>query len=157
LLANLRHNSRILAQSLQLSPDYPESPSEDLISHIGDAATLCNLGYLWVDDDEGHCERGAGILETLLDGESSREFKDMALAVVRHHHDDYSENLPMAARIVRITNDFTHSVERLRTEGVGEEALRGKAFAAIANGSGKAYDPAMVEILLKIQRQLHID
>jgi putative two-component system response regulator len=158
-LENIKYNSRILAQSLQLSPNFEEMITEEFIENIGYAATLLNIGYLWDDNKEKHCETGVKILGTLMEHESSCDFKDMALEVICHHHDDFSsrKDLPLSARIVRIINDFDHLQERYRPEIADEMSLRGKVIDEMLTKGGTAYDPQILEVLNKIQRQLHID
>jgi putative two-component system response regulator len=152
-------NTRILARGVQIAGVSEEVITEEFIENIGAAAKLHNIGYLWDDEKELHCQNGAEILENLLGGESSDEFKDMALAVVSYHHHDYAGNedkLPLAAGIVRITNDFDHITHRLREAGVAEGEIISKAVAELEKGNGTAYTPTILEILKKIQSQLHI-
>jgi putative two-component system response regulator len=155
------YNSRVLARGLQLSEKITETVTEEFIENIGPAAKLHDIGYLWNEDEseEEHCLKGAEILENLLGGESSDEFKDMALAVVRYHHHDYADKkteLPVEAKIVRITIAFDHLIRRLRESGVADDELASTAVAELMKGGGTAYDPTILEILNKIQRHLQI-
>lgn len=159
-LQKIKYNCRIVAQSLQLSPNFAESVSEEFIDNIGDAAMLHSLGYLWNPEREGHCERGVKILESLLEYESTSAFKELAIEVLLFHHDAYEdkkEKIPLAARITRIVNDYDHYTYRFRENGDDDAAIKQKSLDALLPGSGVIYDPNIVEILFKIQRQLHID
>lgn len=158
-LQKVKYNSWLLAQSLQLSPTFEEMVSEEFIENIGDAAMLHSLGYLWNQDKKGHCDRGVEILEGLLEHEPTCIFKQLAVEVNYHHHDKYTENkeIPLSARITRITNDFDHYAHRLRAEGGDDAQIKQKAIDELMLGSEEIYDPQILEIFRKIQRQLHID
>jgi putative two-component system response regulator len=154
------YNSRILARGLQLAEECTEAITEEFIENIGTAAKLHNIGFLWDEDPKLHCLNGAEILATLLGAESTDEFKDMALAVVRYHHHDFADkkgDFPLAARVVKIANDFAHLAERLHEAGVADDELRSQAVAELLKGSGQAYDPTILEVLTKIQSHLHIE
>ena len=158
-LKKIKYNSRILAQSLQLSPDFDELVTEEFLDNIGDAAMLHNLGYLWNTDKEGHCERGVEILEELLEYEPTSFFKEMAIEIIRCHHDRYNECdwIPLSARITRIINKLDHNVDIVRSESDDENEIKLKAIEMMMPDSGKIYDPILLEILRKVQRQLRIN
>lgn len=158
-LKKVKYNSRILAQSLQLSPVFEEVITEEFIENIGEAAMLHNLGYMWEPEKENHCITGAEILEALLEYEPTSIFKEMAIDVIASHHDRYDENdkIPLAARITHIVNDFDHYVYRLRENGDDETSIKQKAIDALLPNSGIIYDPLILEIFRKVQRQLHIE
>ncbi|MCL2051281.1 MAG: response regulator [Lachnospiraceae bacterium] len=157
-LKRVKYNSRVLAQSLQLAPDFLELVTEEFIENIGDAAMLHNLGYLWDSEKEGHCVTGVKILNSLLEYEEASIFKELAIDVITFHHDRYEANdkIPLAARITQIINDFDHQTYLFRANFTDEE-IRKKAIDALLPDSGIIYDPQIMEIFTKIQRQLHID
>lgn len=158
-LTRVKINSRILAQSLQISPIFEEFITEEFILNIGDAAILHNIGYLWEDDKKGHCERGAEIIEKLLGNEPSGVFKKMAIDVVSRHHDDFgsSANIPLAARIIRIINDFDSLLQEFRVKSEDEVNIKAAVINTLESESQTLYDPQIFNIFKKIQRQLHID
>lgn len=156
-LDNIGYNSRILAQSLQLSPIYEAEISEDFIELIETASKLHDLGKLWEISEYSHIETGVYLIQDLLSTEQQGEFKEMVLDIIRFHHADWQgtkgAEIPLAARIVRITNDFdTFVAESRKAENALAESLE-----KIEAGSGVAYDPELIEIFIKIQRQLRIN
>jgi len=158
-LRKVKINSQILAQSLQLSPTFEEQVTEEFIENIGDAAILHNLGYLWDTKKEGHCERGVRILEKLLEHEPTSFFREMAKDVILYHHHKFGEGeeIPLAARITRLINDYDEHVNDFRTIENDADIIKEKALNKLLPLSGKVYDPQLIEIFKKIQRQLHID
>ena len=156
-LTNVRQNARILAQSLQLAPGFGELLTEEFIADIGDAAILHDIGYLW-EDDEAHVAAGKRILETILANEPPSAWKDMAITIAYHHHCDFAnhDELPLAARITRIVNDFDNISRSKKAEGVAEADIKKEALMEMAAGAGKDYDPQIIEVLTKVQRHLQI-
>ena len=158
-LWKVKINSQILAQSLQLSPTFEEQVTEEFIENIGDAAILHNLGYLWETEKEGHCDRGVMILEKLLEHEPTSFFRDMAKDVIFYHHhkfDDDGVEIPLSARITRLINDYDEHVNEFRTTETDVDVIKEKAINKLLPLSGILYDPKLIEIFKKIQRQLHI-
>ncbi len=155
-LQNIGYNSRILAQSLQLSPIYELEISEDFIELIETASKLHDLGKLWEVSEELHIETGVYLIQDLLNTEQQSEFMEMVLDIIRFHHADWQgtdkEEIPLAARIVRIANDF----EVFTAENQSADSLA-ESLKKIEAGSGTLYDPRLVEIFIKIQRQLRIN
>ncbi len=158
-LENISYNSRILTQSLQLLPAYETKITEDFIYIMEAASKLHDIGRLWDDpaapaDPLLHTEAGAAVLKSLLHSEQPGEFMETALAIIRFHHTDWQEaqdKIPLAARIVRITDDF----DRFITASESQDPLA-ESIQKIKAGSATAYDPRLTEIFLKIHRQLHI-
>ena len=157
-LEHIGYNAQILAQGLQLYPAFDEGVSDEFIDNISDAAILRDIGHLWGEGEEGHGEAGAKILESLLGREAPNDFRDMAMAAAARHHDDFTaaDELPLVARIARIVGDMDALACRFAADGLSGDVLRDRVLAALTEAAGTAYDPGIVEVLLKIQRQLHI-
>lgn len=169
-LKNVGHNSRLLAQSLQLLALSETEISEEYIDTIEIAAQLHDLGRLCeAPDDEPrtHTAVGVKILETLLHNEQHSLFREMALDIIRYHHTDWNNDrinsqinsrinnqLPLAARILRIANDFDNFIGAALS-AVPTADPRQEGLAKIRQGSGTAYDPQLAEIFIKIRRQLY--
>lgn len=159
-LKNVSHNSRILTQSLQLLPMYEMKITEDFIYIMEAASKLHDLGRLWEGssisaDPHAHTETGVTILQSLLHGEQQGEFAETALAIIRFHHTDWQdspENIPMAARIVRITDDF----DQFASAATDTQNPLPESLDNIKAGSGTAYDPHITDVFLKVHRQLRI-
>ncbi|MCL2255208.1 MAG: response regulator, partial [Lachnospiraceae bacterium] len=158
-LVNTKLNSRILAQSLQLSPDFNETVTDEFIENIGDAAILHNIGYLWDPEKEGHCERGVLILNNLLLNEPDCIFKEIVIDIAGRHHDDFAkkEDIPLPARISRVINDFDNLSYDLMKQEAEVSGIRNRVIEIMEPDSGVCYDPLIFNIFKKIQRQLHID
>ncbi|NLO92170.1 MAG: GAF domain-containing protein [Elusimicrobia bacterium] len=80
-----------------------------------------------------------------------------ALPVIRHHHEKFDgsgypaklsgEAIPLGARILRLVE----SLEELRmSAGLSGDELRQRAKAELGNGSGKLFDPRVVQAALQI-------
>ena len=100
---------------------------------------------------------GAGILEEIGSGNS--RFMDMAIQIARYHHacwdgSGYPEgvrenDIPLAARIVVVINDLDNITGR---DGYSLQ----QAMEEINKGSGSLYDPDIVDVVNKIQKQFHV-
>ncbi len=175
-LDRVGYNCRILAQSLQLMPKYEYVISDDFIETIATAAKLHNIGNIIMPDEglqEGedqsrgrgyYAEEGAKILEEISVGNDNSRFLNMAILIARFHHANwdgsgYPEHvkgteIPIAARIAAIVNDFDTLMWRHYTEAYKtmEEAME-----LIKEKSGTVYDPNIFEVFNKIKRQLKTD
>lgn len=155
-LERIGYNSRILAQSLQLSSSCETEISEDFIDLMEPASKLHDLGKLWENPEEPHTQTGVFLLRQLLKEEQESEFMKMAIAIIRFHHTDFDERqegeLPLAARIVRLVDDFDAFIR----EGEETKEALAESVKRIEAGSGTLYDPQLVKIVAKIQRQLRI-
>lgn len=171
-LERVGHNSHILAQSLQLMPQYEDDLTDEFIETIEPASKLCNIGRLVMpasesgrDDDkqEGnrlHAEAGAQILEEIGLGSSHSDFFEMAVEIARYHHarwdgSGYPENvkgrdIPLAARITKVANDFAKLLDRQH------ESVE-RSIEIINEKSGTVYDPDIVNVFNKVWRQLKLE
>lgn len=169
----LRHNCRILAQGMQLSPIFEDSISDTYIDSIELAAPLCDIGNIGVPMDilkkkeltaeeteilENHANIGAQLLSDLYVNNDYNEFISTAIDIVRYHHENwdgsgYPDNLkgdkiPIAAQVVSIMNRYTAMTEN----GVNS---REEALDAMQDEVGVKYDPEIYRICCKIARQLN--
>lgn len=179
-LETVGNNCHLLAQSLQLVPEYEDQITDEFIETIGVASMLHDIGSLvlpdnvWIQEDISeekskevirlHAEEGAKILEDISGGKNNSHFLDMAILIARYHHANwdgtgYPENvkgdaIPLAARITRIINDFDALAgENYDREGGAME----KSIQMINDGSGTIYDPRIVEVFDKISKQLRTE
>lgn len=175
-LEKVGHNSRLIAQSLQLVPKYEDQITDEFVDTISTASVLHDIGEIVLTDEtvfhkedggiseEGirlHTEEGAKILEEINSGSYTSPALDMAILIARYHHahwdgSGYPEGLsgtdiPLEARITAVANDFDAWLVHLHggTGHTVEECIR-----MINDRSGTVYDPHIVEVFNKIHKQL---
>lgn len=176
------YNCKLLAQSLQLLPEFEEQISDEFIETIEAASKLHDIGNIVIPDavflkegglDEGemevirqHTEEGAKILEEIYDGydgQGSCHFLQMAIKIARYHHANWDgsgypdlkgEAIPLEARITTIANIFDVLIgKRCYKDAYSlEESIR-----IINNDSGKVYDPNIVKVFNKVWKQMKIE
>ncbi len=171
-MENVAYNCRLLAQSLQFSPDFTEEISEGFIDTIEVASRLHDIGKLRVPiDDTGemvsgeqirhHAEQGAEILERVYQNTPGNSFLPMAIEIARYHHACWDgsgypggvsgKGIPLSARIATVADNF----DLLTGEGGQEETYSSQeSFRLIKEGSGIYFDPDIVNVFLKIRKQL---
>lgn len=171
-LDNVGHNSRILAQSLQLSPDFNEDISENFIETIGLASVLHDIGKIRTNEgtkinplgedaeDVGvHAEQGAHLLEQIYNLTYKNEYLAMAIDIARYHHTRWDgmgsadgksgKEIPLSARIVAVVDIF----EIITTE-YKNHITDIKCCDIIQKRAGTYYDPGIVNIFMKIRKQM---
>lgn len=177
-LERVAYNSRVLAQSLQLTPKYEKLISDDFVETIGPAARLHDIGYIMLADNAGaketetgeekrdfvgiHVEEGANILEQINQGDMASRFLEMAVKVARYHHAHWDgsgypagaegTDIPLAARIVALANDFDILLKHPGDEHITEECIK-----KISDNAGILYDPDIVEVFCKVIKRLRTD
>ncbi|EOT26552.1 hypothetical protein C805_00652 [Eubacterium sp. 14-2] len=177
-LDNVAYNCRLLAQSLQFSPEFSEEVSESFIDTIGVASRLHDIGKIQTPCNilakpgpleqkemeivKRHVEQGAAILERIYDSTPENSFLPMAIEIARYHHarwdgTGYPERLcrkdiPLSARITIVVDIFdTLLGERCYKKAYSKE----ESLKIIEEGSGTFFDPEIVDVFLKVQKQLH--
>lgn len=170
----IRHNCRILAQGMQLSPLFEDTISDTDIDSIELAAPLCDIGNIGIpmeilkkselvltaketDILRSHTDIGARLLSDLYVNSDYNEFISTAIDIVRHHHENWDgsgypdklkENaIPIAAQIVSIMNRYTAMTE-------SGAVSREKALDIMKDEAGVKYNPDIYGICCKIARQL---
>lgn len=170
-------NSRLLAVSLQFSPKFDQEITSSFVEKIELASQLHDIGFVAVSDSvqrkkepltpeeceilKTHAEIGAKSLEEIYDRGSKNEFMKMAIDIARYHHECWDgsgyphglagEEIPLAARIVKIIDayDVLNRSRCYRPAYSLEESLE-----YMKKGIGKRFDPDIMEIFMKIQKQL---
>lgn len=173
-------NCHILAQSLQLVPDYEMHITDDFVETIGIAARLHDIGRILTPDNIAsgdsitgeearefqmkHTTEGAQILREINAGGVDSHFLDMAIVIAEYHHakwdgTGFPENvagnrIPLAARITAVANDFDLLLGRKYSDGQNpvEESVK-----AINGASGTYYDPGIVRVFNKVVKRLRTD
>lgn len=179
-LDNVGYNCRLLAQGLQLLPEYEDQITDEFIEMIGEASKLHDIGNIVIPDSiflksssldgwemeviKKHAEEGAKILEEICYGRENCRFLTMAITIARYHHANwdgtgYPENIkgksiPIAARITTLVNNFDVLIgQRCYKDAYTLE----ESIQIINDESGKVYDPDIVRVFNKVWRQMKID
>lgn len=176
-LERVGHNCHILAQSLQLVIRYENLITDNFIETIGMAAQLHDIGNILLPDsmlireqltkDEKkeaiklHTEEGYKVLEEISNDISYSRFLNMAIIIARYHHANWDgegypqdikgEDIPLEARITTVVNDFDNM---LHGRYDGREYSVEEALDIVNQNSGSVYDPHIVEVFNKVQKQL---
>lgn len=178
-LDNARHNCRILAQSLQLSPGYEQIISNTFIENIEVAAPLYNIGMIAISKDilarrtEGkmtehdiaayreHTNIGADIINEIEPDIENNEFCGIVTDIARYHHENWDgsgfpegrkgEAIPLSARIVSIVMSFQGL-----TDGTFGRMSAEEAIEDMKDKRGQFFDPGIFDIFVKIKNQLRI-
>ena len=166
---------RILAQAMQLSPDYEERITDVFLEDIERAAILHDIGLIKVPDAvalkcgpltaeeqhilEMHTVYGSEKLE-MFESKFEDNYGEMFRDIVLYHHENYDgsgfpkklagEEIPLAARIMRVVDMYEACVNdrcyhKARTH---EETVE-----MIKSESGRLFDPKIVNIFVKIQKR----
>ncbi len=176
-LDKVSYNCRLLAQSLQFSPEFSEEISESFINTIEVAARLHDIGKIQTPCNilmkpeafeieemkiiKRHVEQGTEILERVYASMPENSFLPMAIEIVRCHYarwdgNGYPENIngkdiPLSARIAIIVDTY----DILIGEGNSKSNYnKEESLDFIKKGSGILFDPEIVDVFLKIQKQL---
>lgn len=177
-LERIGYNSRILAQSLQLTENYEQEVNDEFADTIYTAAKLHDIGALSLSDgmaqeggvcgrsndgeyEQCHTCKGAKLLRDIGTNSSSL-FLKMAVAIAQYHHAHWDGtgypsgvkeiNIPLAARIVMLVCDFDGE-QRKRA---GEQTALEDAVKAVCERSGTIHDPEMIKVFAKIAKQLKL-
>lgn len=177
-LDNVAYNCRLLAQSLQFSPGFSEEISEAFIDTIEVASRLHDIGKIQtpcrirVAHDsfetenpevlERHVEQGTAILEKVNASTTENSFLPMAIEIARYRYANWDgsgypkelkgKNIPLSARITAIIDIYDDLLEGKHGQDSDKKA---ESLRIIEEGSGTFFDPEIVEVFLKVQKQLH--
>lgn len=175
-LKNVGYNCRLLAQSLQLLPEYENEITDEFVEMIEVAAQLHDIGDIVMPDVtdhrekrakeqdieyiKRHTEEGAGILEEINSGRGRSRFLSMAIKIVRYLYANWDKTgypaiggkeIPLEARITLLANDFDILT---RKSDSGETYSLEESIKMIDEKSGVIYDPDIVRVFDKIWRQM---
>lgn len=172
-------NCRVLAMSLQFSPRFDKKITGSFIDAIEVASQLHDIGTFAIRDNilfkEGpltpeewevvkkHTETGAKHLEKIYKYSGNNELIDMAVDIARYHHENWDgtgypygikgTDIPLSARIMAIVDvyDALNRDRCYRKAYSNEESLK-----IMQDESGKRFDPYMMEIFNKVQKQMRL-
>lgn len=176
-LRNISRNSKLLAMSLQFSPEFEKQISNSFVESIEVASGLHDIGKISVSDQvllkpgrlnpeeweimKSHCVMGADMLQQLYDRNESNEFLKMAIDIARYHHEWWDgtgypmglkgEEIPLAARIVAVVDVYDALVgKRCYKDSYSHK----ESMDIINQEAGSHFDPKIIEIFNKVQNQL---
>lgn len=175
-IENVSANSRLMAQALNFTEKYEDKISGTFVESIEIAASVHDIGKITVPQEilkkpgeltlkereiiNTHAKRGEELLMAAYPDISSNQFMKMAAEVIRHHHENWDgsgypdglsgEDIPLAARIVRITDSYDCIL--------GERCYKAAQYRSVAieemkAGKGILFDPYLLEVFLRIEKQ----
>lgn len=177
-MERLCSNCRILAEAMQLSPEYSHMISDVYIDTIELAAPLCDLGNVAIPTDilqkeeplsaedteiiKTHTSVGAKILKDVQETGDYNDFLMMSYNIAYSHHEKFDgtgypcgkkeKEIPLSAQIVAVVSDYCALTEpRIYREPFSKEA----AIEIMEKESGTKYNPKIFNILKMIVRQLN--
>jgi len=168
---------RLLARELRRRGYYKEVLTKDYVKNLCLAAPMHDIGKISIPDvilqkpgkltDEEfaimkqHAENGGKIVQETCRNLGNDQYASMAYEVARHHHEKWNgkgypdglsgKNIPVCARIMAIADVFDAvSEKRCYRDAMPLE----KCFSIIEEGSGKDFDPVMVEVFLECREKV---
>ncbi len=176
-MERLSKNCRILAEALQLSPQFEDEISDTFVDTIENAAPLCDLGNVAVPTDilqkkdsltadeieqiKQHTLVGARILKDIEGSSDFNGFISMSRDIARYHHENWDgtgypegkkgNDIPLPAQIVSVAGAYCALTEG---RAYRDSYTKGEAFDILSEESGKKFNPDILNILQKINRQL---
>lgn len=176
-IENICVNSRLLAQALNFTNRYENKISGAFVDSIEIAASVHDIGKLNIsqnilkkptaltpDEKEivyKHTIEGEEILKAAYPDANRNLLVQMVFDVVRYHHENWDgsgfpdglkgEEIPLAARIVRIIDSYDcYLGQRCYKMPISRE----EALEKMKEQCGIRYDPYLLDIFFKIEKQL---
>lgn len=172
-MERLKHNCKILAQAMQLSPSFEDKVSDAFIDMLELAAPLCDIGNLGIPIDilqketelteeemitmQKHTTIGAKLLEDLDVSNDYNDFISTSIDIAHYHHENWDgsgypsglagEEIPLAAQIVAVMETYCRLTEN-------NNRNREEALAIMRKEAGRKFNADIFEICDKISRQL---
>ena len=173
-IERMRHNCRILAQSMQISPLFDDLISDSFVDIVELAAPLCDIGNIGVPTDilqkkgaldqeeqaimRNHTKIGAKLLKDL---NVTNEFMQISMDITHFHHENWDgsgypegkkgDEIPLAAQIVAMSSILCALTEdrSFRNKYSREEALE-----IMKQEQEQKFNPDVFNIFYKVARQL---
>ncbi|MCQ2506238.1 MAG: response regulator [Lachnospiraceae bacterium] len=179
-LDNISSNCKLIATCLQLSPKFEKEVTNEFVENIEIAATLHDIGKLTVPDYillkpgvletkemeevKKHSRKGYEVLKSIAKSIGGNAIIDMGATISLSHHERWDgkgypdnlkgEEIPLCARIMAIADAYdTLTGSRCYRESFTHE----QTMQIIQKESGRAFDPDIVDIVVKVQKQLKGD
>lgn len=176
-LENVSYNARLLAQALNFTEKYENEISKSYIEAVELSGAVHDIGKLTVPKEvldkpgkltesewemvKHHTDNGDEIIRAAYPDIQNNRFMKLASEVVRSHHEDWDgsgypdglrgEHIPLSARIVKIVDVY----DSILSERCYRAAYtREQAIAYMKKGRGTRFDPYILDIFFKIEKQL---
>lgn len=170
-------NCRLLAISLQFSPKFDKEISTSFINEIELASQLHDIGFITINESiqfketelteeewkeiHKHPKVGAQYLEEIYESTAKNSLMKMAIEIAKYHHENWDgsgypyglsgEDIPLSARIAKVIDCF----DVLNRDRCYRKAYSLEESLEIMNGGiGTQFDPNIMEIFTKVQKQL---
>lgn len=171
-----RANIRLISLSLQFSPAYEKYINNEFADKMEISAPLCDIGNIAVGHEiikkndkltageyecvKLHVEEGLKIITDVLKTNAKNEFLRLASEITEFHHERFDgsgypkgisgEMIPLSARVAGLVDTYMALVSErpYRKAFTHEEAID------IINENQALFDPIILDIFLKVQRQL---
>ena len=167
----------LIADELRQNKQYTDILTKDFIMNLSKAAPMHDIGKVSVPDailqkagkltDEEfelmkqHAPNGGEIIRQTFANLGSKEYREMAYHVARHHHEKWNgtgypdglkgEDIPLAARIMAVADVFDAvSEKRCYRDAMPLD----QCFQIIEDGSGTHFDPVIVSAFLNIRDKI---
>lgn len=176
-IENVSANSRLMAQALNFTEKYEDKISGAFVESIEIAASVHDIGKITVPQEilkkpgeltqkereliNTHAMRGEELIMAAYPDVNSNQFMKMAAEVIRYHHENwdgsgypdglFGENIPLAARIVRIMDSYDCILGERCYKAAQDRSV---AIESMKAGSGTLFDPYLLDVFLKIEKQL---
>lgn len=168
---------KLLVEELRHRGYYKDVLTKDYINNLYMAAPMHDIGKISVPDCvlqkpgklteeefeimKQHAVQGGKIIQETFGHLENVQYTNMAYQVARYHHEKWNgkgypeglkkEEIPLCARIMAIADVFDAvSEKRCYRDAMPIE----KCFEIISQGSGKDFDPLLVEIFLDIRKKV---
>ena len=177
---HIKHTSAyvgIVARALQKKEEYREQLSDTYVTILTEAAPLHDIGKIAMPDAilmkpgklteeeiaviKTHAERGAKIIEEILNEVGDSDYLKTARDMARCHHEKWDgsgypnalkgEEIPLCARIMAVADVY----DALRSKrSYKDEFPLEKAKTIIQEGAGTHFDPEVAEVFLENIREI---
>lgn len=167
---------RVFVEHL-LETDYSSTLNREMADQIIKAAPLHDFGKIAIPDNilnkpgkyvseeyeimKLHSQKGAEIVERILQNSDDLQFKNIAVNVAHYHHEKWDgtgypcglakEKIPLEARIMALADVFDALVSKRVYK---EQYSYDKAFGIIEESSGSHFDPSLCREFLKCRLQI---
>jgi putative two-component system response regulator len=175
-LERVQHLCRILATALAEETEFRTLVTPSFIETIYHASPLHDVGKVGIADSillkpgrlteeefnvmKTHTTIGASTLEVVHKQYPHNKFIEMGIEIARYHHEKWNgggypdglsgEATPLSARIMALVDVY----DALRARRPYKDPFTNeRALAIIGNESGRAFDPRIVQVFYKVQRQ----
>ena len=163
---------RLIAEETAKEKKYRKYMNKEYIEDLVRSAPLHDIGKVGIEDSilrkpgkltkeeferiQEHCELGARILEDALEDISFRSFLNIAIHLVRYHHEKWDgsgyphglmgEEIPISARIMALADVY----DALRSRRTYKPAFsHEQSLEIIREERGRHFDPKVVDIFLE--------